>query len=612
MNLSNRLSHSNIVCLVATLWITVTIFIDPSIETGAVWSLLNRIDAGVVEGVVAFAAIYVAIYVATKRTNVSAYAKYLIVMSIGLGATQTIGANFNLYSAFRNPGLSASANAIDILFRFVGWSLAILVVSKLILSFLEGRKERGPCDGRVSQLRILSSKYFPLFAFFVCLACWTPYLAVLFPGVVTSDTIDQINQGLGFTTLIDHHPFVHSMVMGQLVGLGRALFGSIYAGVIVATVFQMVALSAIFATCVSSFENPKARLIGLAFFSVHPVIAWYSVTLWKDVLYSGFILLFAVSLFKLCSGGRRNSLKWLIVLFVASLGTLVMKKSGLFIVAPAAVVSLLLIGRGERARLAGVCGGAIAVFFAIQIVAVSFFGVTPGKGREALSVPLQQIARTVTYHGDEIDGDTAAQINAVLPYDELKDLYNPTLSDPVKGAFNDDAFNEDPASFISAYIKLGCTYPGDYTNAFLNSTYGYWYPDVKYWMVTTVDYVDMLDEHAANSELIYDEDYGTYTKPALSEAKGHALSLLNSLRSVPVVSCLFSIGFWVWIYCFLLVIAIRNRLKATYVVFVVVGLAWVTCLMSPLYAEMRYAFALLLMLPIASWCVVSQWFRMES
>lgn len=605
MNLPDRISQNKAAQVAAALWISMTLFVNPSIEVGSVWHLLSRIDAGVVSGLIAFVAAYAMVRASASCSNISSYGRYLMMLALLLGAAQTIGANFNLYGAFANPGLSASANMIDMLFRFVGWSLAIFFASRLAVSFLERLKRHGMPKGRLAQSKFLDSRYFPLWAFLICVACWMPYLIVLYPGVVTSDTIDQINQGLGFTALQDHHPFVQSVALGQLIGIGRALFGSIYGAVIVATVSQMLAFGIICAICASAFESPLARLIVLAFFALHPIVAWYSVTLWKDVLYSGFILLFALSLYKLCSDcAQKAGRRWLLVLFVAALGTLVMKKSGLFVVVPSAIIASALLRQGRRVKFAGVCASSVAVFLIVQVVAVSFLGVIPGKGHEAYSLPLQQIARTVNHHADDIDSGIAARLDEVLPYDELEGLYNPTLADPVKAKFDDNAFSSDPLSFIGAYIQLGMTYPGDYLSAFLNGTYGYWYPETKYWMVTTSDYMDALGEIEAVSAQIYDENYGTYVKPAVSSAKARVLDLLNSLRSLPVVSCLFSIGIWAWAYLFLFVVALRNGLRSTYPVFSVAAMVWVTCLMSPVYAEMRYAFPLLLMLPLAIWCVL--------
>lgn len=601
----DRFLHSKAAWLVLSFWITITLSISPSEQTGSLWHLVDRVHIGVTEGVVVFFAVCVLVKMASTSPVLPSYGKHLAALSLILGAAQTLGANYGSFSTFRNPGLSASANLVDMLFRLIGWSCAVFIACTLLLTVILKLKERGASEGVMTPLgKSFMSRRFPLVAFLVCLLCWLPYLIILFPGVATFDTFDQINQGLGYTALKDHHPFMHTVIQGQLIGLGRTLFGSIYSGIVVATVVQMILLSAICALCVSTFGDVKARIAGLAFFALHPVIAWYSVTLWKDVLYSGFILLFALSLYKVCAGEeRRSGLRWFGLLFIAALGTLLLKKSGVMIVVPAAVVALFFMRR-DRLRLMGSCCAALAVFFVIQTIAISCFGVIPGQGHEAYSLPLQQIARTVKFHAGEIDDETAAQVAAVLPYEELGELYNPVLSDPVKGAFDDDAFAEDPASLFGAYFKLGFAYPNEYLNAFLSGTYGYWYPEVKYWMVVTSDYLDLLNASAANSNQVHDEDIGSYVELSSRDVKSHLLTMLNSLRSLPIVSCFFSIGFWVWVYCFLFVIALRNKMRAAYPVFLVAGLVWVVCLMSPLYAEMRYAFALLLMLPLVSWAVL--------
>lgn len=63
--------------------------------------------------------------------------------------------------------------------------------------------------------------------------------------------------------------------------------------------------------------------------------------------------------------------------------------------------------------------------------------------------------------------------------EETMALYTPNLSDPVKNQFHTDAFEEEKAEFLKTWFRVGCRNKKIYIDAFLNTTLGFWYPDVE-------------------------------------------------------------------------------------------------------------------------------------
>ena len=63
--------------------------------------------------------------------------------------------------------------------------------------------------------------------------------------------------------------------------------------------------------------------------------------------------------------------------------------------------------------------------------------------------------------------------------EETMALYTPNLSDPVKNQFHTDAFEEEKAEFLKTWFQVGCRNKKIYIDAFLNTTLGFWYPDVE-------------------------------------------------------------------------------------------------------------------------------------
>lgn len=62
-----------------------------------------------------------------------------------------------------------------------------------------------------------------LCAFLCCLFCWLPYYLYQYPGIMTPDSINQLEQILGVIPWSNHHPWVHTLVFGLFYHIGFAL-----------------------------------------------------------------------------------------------------------------------------------------------------------------------------------------------------------------------------------------------------------------------------------------------------------------------------------------------------------------------------------------------------
>jgi hypothetical protein len=107
-----------------------------------------------------------------------------------------------------------------------------------------------------------------------------------------------------------------------------------------------------------------------------------------------------------------------------------------------------------------------------------------GDRREMLSMPIQQFARCMLYHGgvgelDEDDGamdDEAKSLINDFLLDESYREYVPAFADPVKRHTNTYVARYRAGEFISTYIRLLRDYLGDFINAALALDAGYLYP----------------------------------------------------------------------------------------------------------------------------------------
>lgn len=124
--------------------------------------------------------------------------------------------------------------------------------------------------------------------FLIVFIFFTVTLLSFFPGLLTSDGVDQIEQAKN-NSYVDAHPIFHSFLMGNLVKMG---------GIWVPALFQILLFAFIWTYICkiirkynNSGKNVVFQILFTIFISILPLNFIYSIVLWKDILYSYAIVL---------------------------------------------------------------------------------------------------------------------------------------------------------------------------------------------------------------------------------------------------------------------------------------------------------------------------------
>ena len=438
----------------------------------------------------------------------------------------------------------------------------------------------------------------------ILLAFWSIYYVSFFPGIVTWDSYYQIEQGMGFRQLTDENPFLHTLIVGAFVRLGVFLFGTIPDGIALYIAFQLLLLSA--ATSFVLLYMAKRQIhigfrIGvLCYFSLHPLVAAYSVTQWKDIWMAYFLLLYILLLIEI-SVNRQNffSSPWRVLALIGTIIGILFSKGTGIIIFVCSLFFLWIYAKKYYKQMIAVTVACLAVFGIVREIIIPSLGIVKGHVREPLSVPLQQIARVVQKHGDDLTDEQRQIISEVLPYDRLPDLYNPKLSDPVKSELNEAVFQQNMGRYAKCWLAIGLKHPKTYLESFLANSYGYWYPETRYWQIATSSYHTVLYMYRDNGWRVYDENIENYEVSEESLARrADIVEKYHELRNIPGVSMLFSIGFYFWVSLILALLCILKKKYALLLPLCVLLAVFITCVMSPVHAECRYAYAVFLACPV--------------
>ncbi len=403
--------------------------------------------------------------------------------------------------------------------------------------------------------------------------CWLPGYLAYYPGICAYDMPIQAGQVVS-GNYGTHHPLAHTLLIGGFMKLGGAL-GDVNIGIALYTAFQMLCLAAVFAAGIAWLRRLQTRTIWLVLvwiwcclFPIH----WYmSVTVTKDVFFTAFFVLQLICFCQLLHEGkaRLHFGKWDAGYLVSTVGMVLFRNNGKY--ALLVVLFFLMIGcirRYDGRKLvlrlllntvAGILLGSIALSLLARAT-----DARQGDKREMLSIPIQQLARTMIYHGgvgvlQEDDGTMEERDKQLINdfiLDEAYREYRPDIADPVKRHTYTYVARYRTREFLETYLHLFARYPGEYWNAAFAVNLGYYYIGDQSHAHINENGVERglgyIQTRWVEQELA---DYGIY-KDSRWEGLHRVLEDYadqNGYLYTPVLNILMIPGIYLWIYLFLAV-----------------------------------------------------------
>jgi Family of unknown function (DUF6020) len=318
--------------------------------------------------------------------------------------------------------------------------------------------------------------------FVALLAGWLPWLLIHYPGDVDSDTTNQMFQWLGLRPRDDHHPWFDTVVFGWFWDIGAAV-GDYKIGMFIYMLIQVAATALGMALVLTYLgrlglaDMPRRILTAVA--AVFPIFAITVSLMTKDNLAGIFWLPFLVLFVETVrTRGAILCRPWVGLVAIALIVPLVLaRRPNVYVFGLCTLVVLFIVtGRARKRLLAGTASILLITSLVWPRIVLPAAGVTPGTINDMLSVPLQQTARTVLLHGDELPDSERNAIDTMLRYGTLADAYTPRKSDAVKARWNNDATTAQKLAYARVWLAQLTRYPGTYISATANNTFPYFTP----------------------------------------------------------------------------------------------------------------------------------------
>lgn len=510
-----------------------------------------------------------------------------------------IGITLVLGYQIQKQGMTLGGFSGKFLILLYGLLIGIILLPLFYFLFHLAVKDRilhNSCEVK-SRFNILNFTF--LFSWGVIFLCWVPVFLAYYPAVMSYDFNVQSIQ-VTLEAYHTHHPLIHTGLLWIFFQIGK-LIGSYQFAMALFALFQMLIMSCIFAysiTFVWRFTKKRwCVALALVFFGLLPVHSVLSVSITKDVLFSGFFLLFILLM---CEREQKHTL-WLDICFIlVGILMIMFRNNAIYAFIPFAVFYII-INRREWLKTLLLC--LLITFLGKASLLGLQYGMNAGTGSiaEMCSVPMQQFARVGSIHQDTLSEDDYNTINWYV-HQEYWRRYNPPIADTVKITVSADGienWEENLPKTIADWLKIGLHYPNEYLDAFLCLTSGYWYLyDTSYADVLGADLegrMGILYTFNASASSAF-EGIETHSLFPWLEARMEEVVSANAFFDWPVLSLLFKPS----LYCLFLLFAglvfwYRKEWKnELYVLFPLLYLA--TLLLGPV-ALMRYAYPFVILAP---------------
>ena len=245
----------------------------------------------------------------------------------------------------------------------------------------------------------------------IIFACLLPLFINNFPGTMTVDSFDQLEQVTGVTPYVDHHPWAHTLLISLFYNMGRAISGSSYVGIATYVFAQMIIMSLSMGYVIECMTelglSRRGQALMILGYLGYPYNLAYAITIWKDVIFAAMVLVFTMTVYRTYRSAtylRKQSVRDGVLFVVSGTFMCLLRHNGLYaFILTMAIMIIIDVRRKIKPQIRyNVLASALvlAVTFAFNGPIQSAFGVEKVDFAHNIPIPLQQVARVVHNHGD--------------------------------------------------------------------------------------------------------------------------------------------------------------------------------------------------------------------
>lgn len=450
--------------------------------------------------------------------------------------------------------------------------------------------------------KITNNKYYPIFIFVIILVINLPRLLISYPGYSCPDTWWQLSMYFQLSPWSQHHPVICTYIYGFIIKWVEIIFGEYEYGLFTIVILQNVCFAAVVAYgqkfLQDIYSKDWIKILILICCVVSPYYFGFLNLIIKDTFYFiGFILFFVEISYFLVLKNSYFTMSHIILLTVSTLMILSFRNDGIYLVLVMLIMIIVYFIKERELCLKKIAAFVLTILICIiSTKTVSMIIVNNTKAyanslANTLSLPLQQTARYVVKHHNEMAEEEIRIIDKVLDYDLIVESYNPMVSDPIKSIFK-DCSNKDLMNYFVVWAKELIKDPFVYFDATLNQNYPLYYPGISNrQLLYYLDYQDDFSERMIN--------YFEIDTTKINYKMQNDLRIIdNRLYNLPILAQLYNIPLLAITMLYLIGKSIKNKINSWYVLYSLFLINMLIVIASPvIYLQPRYAFPMVFSWP---------------
>lgn len=457
------------------------------------------------------------------------------------------------------------------LIYFIGLFLLIQLIVSISTYYLENMKVN-------SKNNFKNNFKLFLLSFVIIIILNIPYFMNSYPGLIAPDSIYQIMQFKHIMPLTDYHPVLHTLFLKLGFKIGETFSTSENFGAACSTIIQMIIMASIYSYFIVFLNkkkiNKKIIALLIILFGALPIYAFFSLSMWKDVLFGGFFLLFVIHLYNLLNTNENIKIRDYLFFIIISLLLLLFRNNAIYMYILFIPFYLFAFRKKWLHSFISIVL-VVSCFLMIKHPIYNYYGVERSKSWEYLGIPIQQVGR-MAYKNVNFTDEEKNKIEKFITIDNLKKDYNPTFSDGIKFStnLNQNYFDSHNKSFLLLWKDLVLKHFDIAVESYFVSTVGYWSPNISLKAV----------------ELgVTKNSINIYNKPLLPKKISKFINGLYNFHK-PVLSLQWNLGLVIWLLLLCGVSTYRINKKYFLLFIPSIGM-WLTLMLAtPVSGMLRYIF----------------------
>lgn len=308
--------------------------------------------------------------------------------------------------------------------------------------------------GAIAKIKELN--YRDLAIFLIPIIIFSVYLAVFSPCIATYDSFNQLHQ-IASGSFTNWHPFFHTFI--NMICL------SIYPSTSLICVLQIVTFSIMWMIICKyhrdddngTHRNFKLQVIFSIIICIIPINAIYSITLWKDILFSYFLMFLCFLAKVMIDRQGKVDFKFILLLSIVIAFVAELRGNGLYVALIVLAIYALYLFLKKNQKMA-VALPILTITFILLIASLNIAYDVEDNEKDAIATKVAHMLADYDLNLEMDDADRD-QIHKLINKDKVKEAYKPTKSDPIFAITDYDEYDNNKGTYIGLAMKYSLKNP---------------------------------------------------------------------------------------------------------------------------------------------------------